>query len=240
MAKRAGLNCTLSYPDATGTTHSYQVRAGGIGHGIQMIFTESQARTARAFYPHRSAMEQFSIVVLLKNWNERTDFVNWLSSYANYAIDPDIGTPYQSFPWMQVVIPSRGFTQWGVPLSGYEWGAHTGMMMFTPQILFESVQSPGSSPGTNDYSTVINQWLANSKDPAIQYFYPFGTQLSGSQQPWLPATPSGTGLTSYSGSPSAFNSQGNYLGPMTTSPTNPGNSWPTPAPAQIPGTGSAG
>jgi len=129
--KRGGLNCTLSYPDRNGNTRSYQVRAGAVGHGIQMIFTESQARTARAFYPHRTAMEQFSITVLLKDWGERADFINWLSGYANYAVDPDIGTPYQSFPWMQVAIPSRGFVQWGVPLTGYQWGAHTGMMMFT-------------------------------------------------------------------------------------------------------------
>jgi hypothetical protein len=192
---RAGLNCTLSYPDAGGVTHAYQVRAGAIGHGIQMIYTESEARTARAFYPHRSAMEQFSIVVLLKNWDERTDFVNWLSTYANYAVNPDV--IQSSFPWMQCAVPSRGFQQWGVPLTGYEWGAHTGMMMFTPQIMFESAQSPGSSPSTPDYSTVINQWTAFAADPAIQYFYPFGTQLSGTQQP--------VGTVSYNGSPAAYN-----------------------------------
>jgi len=209
--KRGGLNCTLSYPDRNGNTRSYQVRAGAVGHGIQMIFTESQARTARAFYPHRTAMEQFSITVLLKDWGERADFINWLSGYVNYAVDPDIGTPYQSFPWMQVAIPSRGFVQWGVPLTGYQWGAHTGMMMFTVQILFESVQSPGTGPGSPDYSTVINQWAASAKDPAIQYFYPFGTQLSGSQQPWLPDTDTAT--VSYNGSPTAYNGQGDYLGP---------------------------
>jgi hypothetical protein len=212
---RAGLNCTLSYPDAGGTTHSYQIRAGAIGHGIQMIFTESQARTARAFYPHRSAMEQFSVVALLKDWDERADFVSWLSTYANYAIDPDISPA--AFPWMRVTIPSRSFTQYGVPLTGYEWGAHTGMMMFAPQILFEAAQSPGSGPGTPAYSSVINQWSAFATDPAIQYFYPFGTQLSGSQQPWLPSTL--TSAVSYNGSPTAYNGQG--VAPPPTSANNP-------------------
>lgn len=215
---RSGLNCVLSYPDARGTTRTYKIRAGAISHGLQMIFTESAARTARAFYPHRSAMEQFSLVVLLKDWAERTDFVNWLSSYANYAINPDV--VQLNFPWMTVTVPSRGFTQYGVPLTGYEWGAHTGMMMFSPQVLFEAAQSPGTKPGLDTVSTVINKWQAFANDKAIQYFYPFGTQLSGSQQP--------VGDVSYNGSPSMYNSQGNYLGPMTTSPTNPGNSWPTP------------
>jgi len=58
---------------------------------------------------------------------------------------------------------------------------------------------------------VINQWVASAKDPAIQYFYPFGTQLSGSQQPWLPDTDTAT--VSYNGSPTAYNGQGDYLGP---------------------------
>ena len=223
MPKRAGLNCSLSYPDARSVTRVYQVRAGAVGHGIQMIYSESAARTARAFYPHRSAMEQFRIVVLLKNWNERTDFVNWLSSYANYAINPDAAPPH--FPWMTVTIPSRGFTQYGVPLTGYEWGAHTGMMMFTPQILFESAQSPGtkpSGPGDLAVSSVINKWQADQSDPAIQYFYPFGTQLSGSQQ--------GADLTSYSynGSPAVYNSQP-PIGPSGYA-----------LPGQIPGSGSAG
>ena len=197
---RKGLNCTLSYPDAKGTTRTYQIRAGAVGHGIQMIFTESAARTARAFYPHRTAMEQFSVVALLKDWDERTDFVNWLAGYANYAIDPNIAPLV--FPWMRVAIPSRDFTQYGVPLTGYEWGAHTGMMMFTPQILFEAAQSPGSQPGLPQLSDIINKWTALASDPAIQYFYPFSTQLSGSQQPWLPSDQAAS--VSYNGSPVAY------------------------------------
>jgi hypothetical protein len=206
---RRGLNCTLSYPDASGTTQTYQIRAGAVSHGIQMIYTESEARTARAFYPHRSAMEQFSVVALLKNWAERTSLVNWLSTYANYAINPDV--IQSAFPWMTVAIPSREFSQIGVPLTGYEWGAHTGMMMFTPQLLFEAASSPGAS-GQPDVSTVINQWSADASDPAIQYFYPFGTQLSGTQQP----------ITSvaYNGSPLAYNSGGIYPTPTGAAPSS--------------------
>lgn len=200
----------LSYPDAESVTRTYRIRAGAISHGIQMIYAESEARTARAFYPHRSAMEQFSVVALLKNWDERTDLVNWLSTYANYAVNPDI--IQDTFPWMTVTIPSRGFTQTGVPLTGYEWGAHSGMMMFTPQILFEAASSPGSA-GQPDVSTVINQWTADASDPAIQYFYPFGTQLSGSQQPIT--------SVSYNGSPSAFNSGGIYPTPTGAAPSPP-------------------
>lgn len=209
---RAGLNCTLSYPDAKGLTRTYRIRAGAVGHGLQMIFSESAARTARAFYPHRTAMQQFSIVALLKNWDERTDFVNWLSTYANYAINPDVIQP--AFPWMTVTVPSRDFTQYGVPLTGYEWGAHTGMMMFTPQILFEAATSPGASPGLPSVSSVINKWSAFASDVAIQYFYPFGTQLSGSQQP--------VSSVAYNGSPAVFIAPQNVgAAPLPTSANNP-------------------
>ena len=217
---RLGLNCTLSYPDAQGTTRTYQIRAGAVSHGIQMIFAESQARTARAFYPHRTAMEQFSLVVLLKNWDERASFVNWLSTYANYAINPDI--IQSAFPWMQVAVPSRSFTQYGVPLTGYEWGAHTGQMMFTPQVLFEAAQSPGSQPGLPQLSDIINKWTAFATDPSIQYFYPFGTQLSGSQAGFdnIP-------VVSYNGSPTAYNNltvidQGPGAPPIIVGPQNKG------------------
>lgn len=207
---RQGLNCTLSYPDISGTTRTYQVRAGAISHGIQMVYAESEARSQRAFYPHRTAEEQFSVVILLKNWTERTDFVNWLATYASYAVNPDLIQGI--FPWMTVSIPVRSFSKAGVPLTGYEWGAHTGMMMFTPQILFEAASSPGQRAGQPDVSSVINQWSAFASDPAIQYFYPFGTQLNGSQQP----------VTSVAGinasGPAIFNQP---IGPATaTTPAN--------------------
>jgi len=176
---RQGLNCTLSYLDGSGVNHVYKIRAGNISFGVQMISAESAARTQRAYYPHKTAMQQFTIQALLKNWDERTDFVNWLSSYSEYTLDPD--TTQQYFPWMQVSIPLRNFTQFGVPLEGYEWGAHTGMMMFETNLVFEAAKSPGQQ-NYPQVSSVINQWSAFSADTAIQYFYPFGTQLASNQQ----------------------------------------------------------
>jgi hypothetical protein len=81
---------------------------------------------------------------------------------------------------MTVSIPSREFRQHGVPLAGYEWGAHTGQMMFTPTVVFEAAVSPGQK-NRPQVSTVINKWSAFTSDKAIQYFYPFGAQLAGNQ-----------------------------------------------------------
>lgn len=177
---RAGLNCTLTYHDGK-VTRGYRVRAGNLTGGVQMIAAEDQARTARAYYPHKTAGQQFSVQVLLKNWDERLDFTNWLASYAQWALDPNIIR--SSFPLMAVSVPSRDFVQHGIPLAGYEWGAHTGMMMFTPVVMFEPGLSPGQGAAPVAVSSVVNRWAAFSSDPAIQYFYPFGTQLAASQVP---------------------------------------------------------
>lgn len=177
---RKGLNCTLSYKDGK-TTHTYQVRAGDLGFGVQMVAAEDQARMIRAYYPHKTANQQFSVQVLLKNWAERNDFTNWLTTYALWALDPDVSRSV--FPLLSVQVPARSFYQRGVPLTGFEWGAHTGQMMFTPTFVFETGYSPGQQGGGVNVSTVINKWSAFGSDPAIKYFYPFGTQLQASQVP---------------------------------------------------------
>lgn len=211
---RLGLNCTLSY-SAGGTRNSYRVRAGAISHGVMMIAGQDEARTKRAYYPHRSALQPFSVIVLLKDWDERHDFTNWLSSYANYALSPDLTqTP---FPWMTVSIPSREFIQYGVPLQGYEWGAHTGQMMFTPQVVFEAAASPGSKPSQPPVSSVINKWAAFGSDPAIEFFYPFGSQLAAGQ------APANYSKIQYPGDPSQFSGQGTAAPPSPSrNQTGPG------------------
>lgn len=208
MMRRMGLNCTLSYQRA-GAIREYRVRAGDLSHGVEMISTESVARTQRAYYPHRTAMQEFSVQILLKNWDERNHFTNWLANYATYALSPDL--VQNPFPWMTVHVPSRDFLFLGVPLQGYQWGAHTGMMMFTPQIIFEAATSPGQT-GQAVLSSVINKWAAFHSDNAIQYFYPIGTQLAGDQAPF------NYSKIVYPGAPNQFN------GPPVTSPQ------PTPQP----------
>ena len=196
---RQGLNCTLSYTDSRNVNHVYRIRAGNLAHGVQMISAQSAARTQRAYYPHRTAMQQFTVQALLKDWNERRDFTNWLASYAEYALNPD--TPQQFFPFMTVAIPLRNFLEYGVPLQGYQWGAHTGMMTFYTNLVFEAATSPGQGTRHPAISSVINAWTAFTSDVAIQYFYPFGIQLAGNQS-------GAFSQISYPGDPSQFQGPG--------------------------------
>jgi len=177
---RQGLNGTFSYSDGS-SAHTYQFRAGMLGYGTDMIYAEDQARTWRSFYPHRSASQRFSVQVLLKDWDERSDLVSWLMTYAQYMLDPNVVRTV--FPFMQVVVPVRSFAQQGVPLTGYEWGAHAGMMAFSPVFVFEAAQSPGETASQVVTSSVTGTASAYASDPAVQYFYPFSTQLEASQVP---------------------------------------------------------
>ena len=177
---RQGLNGTLSYSDGS-ATQTYQFRAGMLGYGTDMIYAEDQARINRSFYPHRSANQQFSVQVLLKDWDERSDLVSWLMTYAQYMLDPNVVRTV--FPFMQVTVPVRSFVQQGVPLTGYEWGAHAGMMAFSPVFVFEAAQSPGQVTSQVVTSSVTGTASAYASDPAVQYFYPFSTQLEASQVP---------------------------------------------------------
>jgi hypothetical protein len=179
MAERQGLNCTLSYSRGS-TNNTYKVRATVVTHGTQQIAEESHARTHRAFYPHRSAPQRFAVTVQAKGWSERRDLMNWLGSYGEYMVDPDLSASV--YPAMTVLIPSREFTGIGVLLEGYGWGDHIGSMVFEHNLVFESSVDPGQTKQPNT-STVDNKWEAFTQDQAIQYFYPFGTQLSGNDAP---------------------------------------------------------
>lgn len=179
MVARLGLNCTLSYTRGS-TTRAYRVRCTGIVSGTQMIAEESQSRLRRAYYPHRVSTQQFGITVALRGYAERKSFSNFLSGYASYALDPDIGGT--DYPTMSVTVPVYEFVHRGVPLTGFEWGDHVGSMIFTPTIMFEAAYEPWdkTKPAV---TRVENAWRAFAKDEAIKYFYPFGTQLSGDQAP---------------------------------------------------------
>lgn len=177
---RQGLNGSLSYTDGK-ASYLYQVRVGDIGYGTDMIFAEDQGRTQRSFYPHRTANQRFSVQVLLKDWAERNDLMTWMTSYAQFALDPTAVRTV--FPFMQVSCPVRNFSQQGMPLTGYEWGAHAGMMAFSPVFTFEAAQSPGQVSSKVVTSSVTGTKAAYASDPAVQYFYPFSAQLDASQVP---------------------------------------------------------
>jgi hypothetical protein len=180
---RAGLNTSLSYSYGK-KTYTFSVRTSEVGYGSKLVADEGQARTRRAFYPHQVTAIPFSLVVIIKGSRERVQFSNFLNDFVSRTMDPSLSV--SSFPTMRVVVPSRKFIRWGIPLSGIEWGNHVGSMVWNPRVVFETHvdQSLGESVG--DYKWISYFKMdksATENSPQIKYFYPSGVQLAGSQVP---------------------------------------------------------
>lgn len=176
---RQGLNCTLSYSDGT-AVRGYRVRCSELSHGFEMIADESQSRTDRAFYPHKTAPTQFSIVVDLIGQRERQSLNAYLMGYVNYILDP--GLKARITPQMTVRVPSRNFKRVGVPVSGFEFGTVLGEMLFRPRLVFETSGEPLDWDERITISRAHTA-LAASRTPETEFFYPTGTQLKGGESP---------------------------------------------------------
>lgn len=176
MTARPGLNGLLSYP-AGGVQKSFAVRVETVTHSLKPVFAESTGRGRRAFYPHRMSSAQFTLGLVLVGQAERAAFTGFLGDYAAALLDPGAG-PLAA---MSVSVPVRGFARRGVPLTGMEWGARVGQYWFRPQVVFETAAEPLDAD-PNPAASAVPQAAAVG-DPNAQYFYPFGTQLSGDTGP---------------------------------------------------------
>lgn len=186
---RKGINCYLSYAKGSDTLSKYGVRVSSVSHGINILATQSQARIRQAFYPYKLGAAQFAITVDLIGSREYRSFADWMAEYAKQALSLD--NDVDGFPYMQVHIPmddSRNFIRFGVPLNGYEWADNVGLMTKQVQVVFETVSERGQTVVSKDQlSRADGQAMV---DKVTRYFYPSGTQLSGSMAP-----PSGTYAT---------------------------------------------
>lgn len=102
-----------------------------------------------------------------------------MATYADYVLDLDLRDG--QFPAMTVQVPSRSFIKKGVPLSGFEWSDRVGAMLWSPQVVFETSEEPSDLGKQVATSRVTGLVALTDKD--MRYFYPTGTQLSGSQTP---------------------------------------------------------
>jgi hypothetical protein len=175
---RQGLNCTLTF-SRNGNTYGYRLRALGVSHGFSMLAEESQARTRKAYYPHRLAPNPFGLLVATKGAAEYNHLNSWLATYAAWILDPGLTTTADIF--MAVSVPSRNFTRKGIVTQGIEFGDHVGSMLFQQMLMFVSLQDPADPDAYSPSKFTLNVSADVAKD--VQYFYPSGTQLSGEDTP---------------------------------------------------------
>lgn len=177
---RKGLNGTLSYV-ASGKTRSFKVRVRGITYALNQIADQSQGRLNRVVYPRRLSQAPFSIQIDLNGHKEYRDFNNWMGGYSKYVLT----TAYErsAVPQMSVSVPVRNFSRKGVLQGPIEWGDHLGSMLWSPTITFETTFEPGDSKPPRSQEDQYAATVASINDPTAEYYYPTGTQLSGSERP---------------------------------------------------------
>jgi hypothetical protein len=175
---RQGLNCTLTYA-RSGTTYGFRLRCTGVAYGFSMVAEESQARTRRAYYPHRLAPDPFAIRVQLKGYPEKKVMNDWLASYAVWILDPSLAS--NAVVAMTVTVPSRNFSRRGILVRGVEYGDHVGSMLFEKALTFVTIQDPSDPDAYTPSRYVFDVNKDVSAD--VQYFYPSSTQLSGDDTP---------------------------------------------------------
>jgi hypothetical protein len=175
---RQGLNATLTYT-RRGVRQGFKLRCNGITYGFSLIAEESQARTRRAYYPHRLAPDRFAIRLQLKGYAEHKTLSGWLADYMSYILDPSIANAADTM--MTVSVPSRNFTRKGVPVSGITYGDKVGKTLWEETVVFESLSDPADPDGYTP--SKYDGTVATGIDRDVQYFYPLSTQLSGDDTP---------------------------------------------------------
>lgn len=164
-----GTNASFSFSAANGGGGMFYARVRRIAYRWEVIATESHARTARAMYPHQRAIAQFAIQLELKGYAENKAFFDFMKSY----IDMYVSTTLQG---LLVVSAVRNFTRWGIPVKGISDGDHTGSNVFSPVIIFESINDPLDptiySPEGGAISTATLNGVGGDQS---SFFYPFSS-----------------------------------------------------------------
>lgn len=161
-------NCSMSYSRNSGV-NSFSTRAVAVGHGFEVIFTESHARQYRAFYPHQRALSPFTLQLDLIGYGELKQVMDFLRGYIT-ALMGSANAP------VTVSVPSRNFLRTGVPIGGIIDGDHTGSNVFQPAIIFESVTDPldtraFTTVGADASVSTVDLGITQQND-ASKFFYP--------------------------------------------------------------------
>lgn len=158
---------TMLTSDGWGTLY---VKAERISHGMKVISSSSSSRFARALYVEARTSSSFSIDIVCTTEEEYAAVGAWIQGYGEKVSDPSGG----SHP-VRVICPSRGFDRIAVPVR-VPFGANVKEVAYRMSIPFV-----GARDSVPDESNVTSTFvLPSSEDVSLPYYYPAGTQLSGS------------------------------------------------------------
>lgn len=162
-----GINAIM-YADNYG---GHYVVANALDYGITIIGQADEARQNRAFYVRKVIDDMFSIEVVFTKYAEYKEFSDWLLHYGLAAAGDST-----AYPPMRVLVPSQEFDKFGIPQTGITFGDDPRLNAWHMVIEFQGTRDP-TSFNTNAYSTFVQ---ASADLVHAQYYYPAGTQLTGS------------------------------------------------------------
>lgn len=158
-------NATFAFTTG-GSTNTFATRCNRLSHGYDVVAGESHARTARAFYPRRRALSQFTVSLQLKGYADFKAFMDFMRSYITNFAKATSGS-------MTVAIPARNFMRYGVPIQGVSDGDHVGAILFQPTIIFQPVYDPLDTQLFTTTANTSQVDLGTSQaDNAATFFYP--------------------------------------------------------------------
>lgn len=175
----SGENCTISIKNYG----SYKVHCTAIDYGLTIIATQDQARARRAFYVTKWLDDGFGIDIQFSTEAAFDKFCTWLRNYGRSIIQTNsvVGV-------VTVSVPSRKFLKSGIPAnsggssSPIPFETRVGMLAPKMHLDFVGTKDAFNVSEKSKYSHFQNpSKRALILNPQIAYFYPAGTQLSGSQ-----------------------------------------------------------
>ena len=166
-------NCTISIANFG----AVRVKAMRATHGMSVVAYNGggQSRHGEAFYPSKRTSGSFELVLKFSSYEGYERVGVWLQRYMIWAGNPKaLATP------VRVQIPSRDFDKIGALEKGPSFGDQVAATSYEMNLGFVGARDPMAMGGTY----VSRFQRPKVKDPAAEYFYPAGTQLSGQQNGW--------------------------------------------------------
>jgi hypothetical protein len=146
--------------------------------GMKIISTESSARFAKALYVTAVTNDSFGLRVACLTYAEYVHLSKFIEGYGRL-----VANPHSTIRPARVQIPSHHFDRTGIP-SGASFGDAVETVAYSMNIGFVGARNL-VAPTSTDVTQVSNvlgseMALAIKHDPQVAYFYPSGSQLSGS------------------------------------------------------------
>lgn len=161
-----GMNGTMSFVNGSSGGAMF-VRIRRIAYAWEVVATESHACRVRAMYPHQRAISRFRVTLEFKGYREYKTFMDFMRNY----IEQMFGATKRA---IYVYSAVRNFQRWGIPVSGITDGDHVGQALFSPTIVFESINDPlDSEVMTLESGNVSRYNMAGSSGDDAKFFYPF-------------------------------------------------------------------